>query len=365
MPTFLCRKFIVFYCRLKACFGILPLPGMNHAQLCSSLARLGNAFMEADNGNLALAKRRASAENHWFDEKSVDFALSAWKELLTEQNLQEWVQKGGLSAFVPEPKNIGIVMAGNVPLVGLHDLLCVLLSGHRARIKLSSDDSALMTFVIQELSRYSPWLEERLILVERLTDIDAIIATGSNNTSRYFEYYFRNIPHLLRKNRNSLAILTGSETEEDLFEIGKDVFTYYGLGCRNITQLLLPEGSSPTPFYDAIADHFEVLNHNKYANNYTYHRALFLLNQQKHLDNNFLLLKEDPTLYSPVGCLNYSYYKDEKDLEAYVRDHEEHIQVIVSKGSYSFHSVMPGQSQKPALDDYADGVNTLQFCVNL
>lgn len=338
---------------------------MNYTELCSSFARLGATFAEPDNGNLALAKRRASAENHWFDEKSVDHALASWHELLTEQNLQEWVKKEGLSEPFPEAKNIGIVMAGNIPLVGLHDLLCVLLSGHRAYIKLSSDDTALMSFVIQELSRYSPWLQERLVVVERLKEIDAIITTGSNNSSRYFDYYFRDIPHIIRKNKNSLAILTGTETEAELFEIGKDVFTYYGLGCRNITQLLLPEGTSPTHFYDAIADHFEVLNHNKYANNYTYHRALFLLNQQKHLDNNFLLLKEDSTLYSPVGCLNYSFYKNEKDLEKYVKDNAEQIQVIVSKGRFSFPTVLPGQAQKPALDDYADGVNTVEFCVKV
>ena len=336
---------------------------MNYTELCSSFARLGATFAEPDNGKLAFAKHRASAENHWFDEKSVDHALASWQELLTEKNLEEWVKKEGLSDPFPEPKNIGIVMAGNVPLVGLHDLLSVLLSGHRAYIKLSSDDTALMSFVIQELSRYSPWLEEHLVVVERLKDIDAIIATGSNNTSRYFDYYFRDIPHIIRKNRNSLAILTGTETEAELFEIGKDVFTYYGLGCRNITQLLLPEDTSPTHFYDAIADHFEVLNHNKYANNYTYHRALFLLNQQKHLDNNFLLLKEDSTLYSPVGCLNYSFYKNEKDLETYVKENAEQIQVIVSKGRFSFPTVPPGQAQKPALDDYADGVNTVRFCV--
>lgn len=359
------RKFILFYCRLKACFGIIPLQGMNYTQLCSSFVRLGAAFVENDNSNLALAKRKASAENHWFDEKSVDHALQSWHEVLSEQNLLDWIKKEGLNNFVEEPKNIGIVMAGNVPLVGLHDLLCVLLSGHRAYIKLSSDDTALMSYAIQELSRYSPWLEERLVVVERLKDIQAIIATGSNNSSRYFDYYFQDIPHVIRKNRNSLAILIGNETESELFEIGKDVFTYYGLGCRNITQLLLPEGTSPTHFYDAIADHFEVLNHNKYANNYTYHRALFLLNQQKHLDNNFLLLKEDSDLYSPVGCLNYSFYNSVKDLENYVNKNAEQIQVIVSKGRFSFPTVLPGQSQKPALDDYADGVNTVEFCVAL
>lgn len=338
---------------------------MNHAKLSSAFVRLGHSFKDSVNANLALAKRKAAHENLWFDEKSIEYSLNTWSECLQEIHLQQWIEKEGLDRFVDEPKNIGIVMAGNIPLVGLHDLLCVLMSGHRAYVKLSTDDTALMRFVIDELKHYDPWIDERIVVTDRLNGVQGLIATGSNNSSRYFEYYFRDIPHIIRKNRNSLAILTGDETEAEIFAIGFDIFMFYGLGCRNVTQLLLPETMSPTVFYDAIADHYEVLNHNKYANNYTYHRALFLLNQQEHLDNNFLLLKKDTQLYSPVGCLNYSFYKDIEELETYVQNNQEQIQAIVSKGSFSFPTVLPGEAQKPGLSDYADGVNPIRFCFSV
>jgi len=347
---------------LKACFGLLPLPCMNYAQLSTAFARLGNSFTDPKNAKLAMAKRKAANENLWFDEKSINHALQTWQDTLREKSIHTWIEKENLTSFAESPKKIGIVMAGNIPLVGLHDLLSVLLSGHQAYIKLSSDDTALMTYVIDELSHYDPWLAERLLVVQRLNEIDALIATGSNNTSRYFEYYFRNIPHIIRKNRNSIAILTGEESESELFELGHDVFTYYGLGCRNVTQILFPKHLTPSYFYDAIPDHYEVLNHNKYANNYTYHRALFLLNQQEHLDNNFLLLKEDWKIYSPVGCINYAYYATEAELVEHISTNAEAIQTVVSKGKFNFPTTAIGQAQKPTLSDYADGVNTIEFC---
>lgn len=350
---------------MKACFGLLPLQCMNYAQLSTAFARLGKSFVDPNNAKLALAKRKAAHENLWFDEKSINFALQSWHESLNEQQIKAWIKTEKLSAPVDSPKKVGILMAGNIPLVGLHDLVCVLLSGHHAHIKLSSDDTALMTYVLEELTHYDPWLAERIHPVERLNGVEGLIATGSNNTSRYFEYYFREVPHIIRKNRNSIAILTGEETEAELFALGHDVFTYYGLGCRNVTQLLFPKHLSPSYFYDAIADHYEVLNHNKYANNYTYHRALFLLNQQEHLDNNFLLLKEDSKVYSPVGCLNYAYYESEEELNQHIAQNTEEIQTIVSKGHFDFPTTPIGHAQKPGLGDYADGVNTLAFCFSL
>jgi len=335
---------------------------MNYAQLSTAFARLGKSFVDPNNAKLAMAKRKAANENLWFDEKSINLALQTWHDTLTEQSIQAWIKSENLDAPATEAKKIGIVMAGNIPLVGLHDLLSVLLSGHQALVKLSSDDKALMTYVIEELTHYDAWLAEHIHIVERLNDVDALIATGSNNTSRYFEYYFRNVPHIIRKNRNSIAILTGEESQEELFELGYDVFSYYGLGCRNVTQILFPKHLTPSYFYDAIPDHYEVLNHNKYANNYTYHRALFLLNQQEHLDNNFLLLKEDWKVYSPVGCINYAFYETEEELNQHITTNADAIQAIVSKGKYSFPTVAIGQAQKPKLSDYADGVNTVEFC---
>lgn len=345
--------------------AFLPLCRMNQQAIISALARLGKSFQDSTNPSLETAKRKASFENLWFDEKSINHAVEAWASVLSEEKLNNWLNEEQMDQLVPSPKVIGIVMAGNVPLVGMHDLLCVLISGNIAKIKLSNDDKALMTYVVEELQHYNDWFKEHILIADKMNGLDAIIATGSNNTSRYFEYYFKDIPGIIRKNRNSVAVLTGDESPEELFNIGHDVFMHYGLGCRNVTHLLIPQGDSPTRFYDHIADHYEVLNHNKYANNYTYHRALFLLNKQDHLDNNFLLLKEDESLYSPVGCLNYSYYSSEEELENWISSNKEQIQVIVSKGNFSFSSVAPGQAQSPGLNDYSDNVNTLKFCYSL
>lgn len=343
---------------------MLPLWRMNYREMASAFARLGKAF--GDSGNIALhqAKKAAHIENLWFDENSIDQALSAWQELLTEKTVLSWAERDNVQ--VPKNrKKVGLIAAGNIPLVGLHDLLSVLLAGQRVWIKLSKDDRTLMQFAIDQLKSYDSRFTDLINVTERLNGIDALIATGSNNTSRYFDYYFRDIPRIIRKNRNSLAVLTGTEDEQDFLELGKDIFSYYGLGCRNVTHLLFPKGTTPIPFYDAIAPFYEVLNHTKYANNYTYHRALFLLNKQEHLDNNFLLLKEDRQLYSPVGCLNYSYYSSEAELKAYVTEHIDQIQVIVSKGGFAFPTLPLGTSQMPGLTDYADGVNTLSFLKEL
>ncbi|MBI1221994.1 MAG: acyl-CoA reductase [Bacteroidetes bacterium] len=335
---------------------------MNQERLIDAICRLGQSLSDSSNPHLEMAQRQARNTNPWFDEKSIHFALEAWAKVLQKEKIQEWLASEKINGFVEKPKTIGIVMAGNIPLVGMHDLLCVLLSGHLAKVKLSEDDKPLMQFIIQELHRFDRWFQTHLLEADKLNGIDAIIATGSNNTSRYFEFYFRNIPAIIRKNRNSLAILSGDESPEELYLIGQDVFMHYGLGCRNVTHLLIPRSDSPTRFYDHIADHYEVLNHNKYANNYTYHRALFLLNKQEHLDNNFLLMKEDDSLHSPVGCLNYSYYSNLEEVQEYYASNKDSIQVVISKMDLPFATVAPGKAQMPELNDYADGVNTLDFC---
>lgn len=338
---------------------MLPLQKMK--ETINAFVQLGNDFRNTENESLKQRMQQAAFNNPWFDMRSINLALNAWGEALQKESVNEWALMENMTHFPSEPKKVGLVLAGNIPLVGLHDLLCVLAAGHHAHVKLSSDDSILMQYAIERLIHHEPSIQNRIQLVERLKEIDAIIATGSNNSSRYFEHYFAHIPHIIRKNRNSLAILTGTESAEELFLLGSDVFDYYGLGCRNVTHLLMPAGYSPATFYDAIADHYEVLNHNKYANNYTYHRALFLLNKQAHLDNNFLLLKEDEKLYSPIGCLNYSFYEYPEQAEEYVHQNAGSIQVIVSKGNFTFPTVALGQAQKPKLWDYADNINPFQF----
>lgn len=303
--------------------------------------------------------REAEIKNTWFGAKMVHQALDAWSQQLKEEKIHQL-----LSSVIPvdQPKEVGLVMAGNIPLVGLHDLICVLLSGHKAKVKMSREDEVLMGKVIG-------WLNERLDtkieVSNQLKNIDAVIATGSNNTSRYFEYYFRNIPHLIRKNRTSIAILDSNDDEYAFTELAKDVFLYFGLGCRNVGKIFIPEGFDIPRLLDAWQDWTFLSDHNKYSNNVLYHRAIYLMNQIPHLDTGFVLLKEDEGLFSPLGTVYYSRYKDIQEVKNYTNKESEHIQCIVT-GSSEFGDVVPfGKSQFPELEDFADRINTIAFLNSL
>lgn len=306
----------------------------------------------------------AKAANPWFLEENILFALGQWGETLTETNLEEF-----LSNYSLEPgdsqKTVGIVMAGNVPLVGFHDFLCVLLSGHRVLAKLSSQDRHLMPFLASILVQAEPDLSPRIQFVEGImTGYDAVIATGSNNTGRYFEHYFGKGPHIIRKNRNSVAILSGTENQAELKALGQDIFSYFGLGCRNVSKIYVPKGYDFDLFFNGIKDYGEVVNHFKYANNYDYNRAIFLMNGQVFLDNGFLLLKEDPGLSSPISVLHFSQYDPNIDPRVGLGALEGQIQCIVS-GSGRYGEIPFGQAQNPGLADYADGVDTMEFLLGL
>ena len=308
---------------------------------------------------------QAYLRNNWFTVDYVTKAVNAWADELTEVKLKKWFQPYE-TLEVPQPKKVAIIMAGNIPFVGLHDLLAVLAAGHHAVVKLSSDDTLLMKWAIDELIRIAPEWESRItILDERLPkDFDAVIATGSNNTNRYFEQYFKGKPAILRKSRTSVAVLSGNETPEDLHKLGADIFTYFGLGCRNVSKLFIPENYDIATFYEGIADYYEHINHNKYANNYTYHKAILLMNLTKHLDNNFLLLKEDEHIASPLGVLYYQKYNNLDEVKTYIEQHREEIQCVVSKQPIG-ESVPFGKAQEPELTDYADGVDTMAFLLKL
>ena len=268
----------------------------------------------------------------------------------------------------PAQKKVAVIMAGNIPLVGLHDLLCVLLCGHKALVKLSDDDKVLMTWVIEKMLELDPAMKDRIeISTERLPkDFDAVIATGSNNTNRYFEYYFKAKPSLLRKSRTSVAILTGNETPGDFLKLGADIFTYFGLGCRNVSKLYVPAGYDVTPFYEGIESFYEHINHHKYANNYTYHKAILLMNLAPHLDNNFLLLKEEEkNIASPLGVMYYEQYSSMEELQQKLEAHKDEIQCVVSKQPIGDNSVPFGKAQEPGLADYADGMDTMRFLLAL
>jgi hypothetical protein len=260
-----------------------------------------------------------------------------------------------------------LILAGNIPLVGFHDVLSVLASGHHALIKSSTQDARLIKKVLERLIAIEPAFEGSFTFVERLENFDAVIATGSNNTSRYFEYYFGKVPHIIRKNRNSVAVLTGDETTEQLYLLGHDIFDYFGLGCRNVSKLFVPKGYDLIKFFEAIEPYNSIINHHKYNNNYDYNKSIYLVNRDTHLDNSFLLLKEDKSFTSPLAVLFFEYYEDIESLEELLKQENAHIQCIVSELPLNTGNqvVTFGQSQHPQLWDYADGVDTMDFLTKL
>jgi hypothetical protein len=303
--------------------------------------------------------------NAWFTPQSVQQAVTAYGNALTEDSLEQWLNAYQLAPH--PPKKVGLILAGNIPLVGFHDVLCVLVSGNIALIKASTQDARLIKYVLQLLVAIEPAIAGHYQFIERLEGFDAIIATGSNNTSRYFEHYFGKVPNIIRKNRNSVALLTGSETTEELHMLGKDIFDYYGLGCRNVSKVLVPKGYDFIPFFEAIESYHEIGNHHKYHNNYDYNKAIYLVNRDKHLDNGFLLLKEEERLASPLAVLFYEEYEDMAAAQQWLAKQSQNIQCVVSVAHLQIDNQVVGfgQSQQPALWDYADGIDTLQFLSNL
>ncbi|MCR9065275.1 MAG: acyl-CoA reductase [Cytophagales bacterium] len=316
---------------------------------------LGDLLSDKKSENMRLEwAARAKNENAWFTEDNVMLAIeNISKCFLNEEKLRSFTKDLQKSNT---PKVVGIVAAGNIPFVGLHDLLCVLLAGHKAMIKLSSSDSVLMKLFIGKLIEIEPKFEEQIIIAERLNAADAYIATGSDNSARYFEYYFGKKPSIIRKNRSSIAVLDGSESTMDLRNLGNDIFRYFGLGCRNVSKLYVPHGYKFDTFFEAIEYWNTIQIHHKYNNNYDYNKSIYLVNGDKHLDNGFLLLKEDQRLVSPLAVVFSEEYKNKTELDQKLGLYKDKIQCIVG------HSYIPfGQSQTPQLKDYADGINTLEF----
>lgn len=328
------------------------------SQIIELLVKLGSTLNE-QNAPLNAAIRRTYNENNWLTPENYAQAIIHWVELLTEENLLTFTSAYG---YASTPKSVGIIMAGNIPLVGFHDLLCVLLSGNKAVVKPSSDDKYVIEYICKALKEMG--LKERIEIVEKLSDIDAVIATGSNNSHRYFQHYFKHLPSLLRKNRKSIAVIDGSETDTDLKLLADDIFTYYGLGCRNVSLVLVPESYNVTSLLDHLMIKKEVGDHNKYANNYTYHRAMYLMNQVEHLDMGFCLVREQLDLNVPLACLYYSYYKNVSEVETFIKEQQENIQCVVGNYSHS-QTVSFGMSQNPDLQSFADNVDTMKFLNNL
>lgn len=302
--------------------------------------------------------RLAEIKNPWFTQENIKTSLLAWSAQLTEANLELWLKESSPSK---NPKTVAIIMAGNIPFVGFHDLISVLASGHKALLKLSSDDEVLMGLVVEAFYQVDAIYRELIAIVDGpMKNFDAVIATGSDNTARYFDYYFGKYPHIIRKNRTSLAVITGKESRSTLESLGKDIFTYFGMGCRNVSHLLVPKGYDFGDFFEAMFGHGHLINHNKYVNNYEYHKAIFLLELIPFLDNNFLMIRENQELFSPLSVVHYSYYDSADDITNYILDNSGKIQCVVGDNYLPF-----GKAQQPQLWDYADELNTLEFLATL
>lgn len=305
----------------------------------------------------------AEENNAWFTKDNILFALESWSEALQVDNLQQWIQKETIMA--KEPKTVAIVMAGNIPLVGFHDFLSVLISGHRVLVKQSSNDKNLLPFLAKFIEYTDESFKGKIAFTEdKLENFDAVIATGSNNTARYFEYYFRGKPSIIRKNRNSVAVIQGNETDQDFTALSEDIFRYFGLGCRSVSKLYVPQEFDFDAFFRGMYHKSELINNKKYANNYDYNKAVYLMSEFDILENGFLMIKEDTSFASPIASVFYEYYDNPVDLKIKLHEERDKIQCVVAKG-FIDNEVPFGQTQLPQLWDYADGINTLDFLANI
>jgi len=307
---------------------------------------------------------RQKAYNGWFIKENVLNSITEIGASLSKENLSKWVSTYPIKDI--SEKEVGVIMAGNIPLVGFHDMLCVLITGNKIQAKLASGDNTLIRKIAEILFEIEPTLSGKISFTEKLQNFDAVIATGSNNTSRYFKQYFGKHPHIIRKNRNSVAIVNENDGIEEFKKLGKDIFQYYGLGCRSVSKIYFPKGYRIDTFFESILDDFQdVTQNNKYANNYDYNKAVYLMGNNQLLDNGFLLLKEDEGLNSPVGVLNYEYYNSISELEQYLEKRKDEIQCVVSGKNTSTKTIGFGQAQCPKLNDYADGIDTVNFLLKL
>jgi hypothetical protein len=322
------------------------------------MVQLGD-YLSSGSSELDAVKVNASQKNSWFIPRFIDFALSGIAgQYLQRSKLEAWMRKYSLPA-ARVPKNVGIVMAGNIPAVGFHDFLCTFLAGQDMTLKLSSKDEVLISHLVEKLKSWEPALKKHIQIKDMLKGCDAYIATGSNNSARYFQYYFRRYPHIIRYNRTSVAWLEGDESREELERLSDDVFLYFGLGCRNVTKLYVPEGYDFIPLLEAFKRYSFLKDFHHYSNNFDYNLSLALLNKSPYMTNEMVLLLDRESVFSPIGVLHYERYEQGKEIKDFLHD-DDNIQCIVGRRYLPF-----GSSQKPSLDDYADGVDTMRFLNSL
>ena len=337
-------------------------------QRIEALHSLGRRLERPDEFLEALMKR-TEFHNGWFTLPAQQRALrSITKQFLDGNYLREWTANyPQLSAPAPRPpRTVGLVLAGNIPLVGMHDLVSVFMAGHRALIKLSSKDPYVLPYLIRLLGEVDERTRPYFRISENLAGFDAIIATGSNNSSRYFEAYFGKYPHIIRRGRNAVAVLSGEESREELLALGDDIFSYYGLGCRNVSKLYVPDGYDFDALLDVLHEWKTLQNHTKWKNNFDYNFAVLMLNKERFHHNGAVIVREDEGMASHIAGLYFTTYTNLGDVARELRARSEEIQLIVARpGTLDLPTVEFGHAQQPALTDYADGVDTLAFLAAL
>jgi hypothetical protein len=333
---------------------------MNLQERIQSLEKWGQDIANISGESRAALFQKVNNKNGWFTPESSNQAIAGILTWFKPGVLEAWTKNYELPNGFTK-KSVGLVMAGNIPLVGFHDFLCVLISGNVARVKLSSQDDVLLPYLTDLLVKTDSRWATQFSFEERLNTVDAVIATGSDNSARYFEYYFRDKPKIIRKNRTSVGIIMGEENPDEFSALSKDVFTFYGLGCRNVSKIFIPEGFELKVLIEAFQSNAEIGNHNKYANNYDYQRAIRLISQKAFLDSGFFLLEKSEDMVSPISVIYYETYTTQKHLTQLLESKTEKIQCIVSARAWYKGSIPFGDAQTPALNDYADGVDTMKF----
>lgn len=329
-----------------------------------ALVQLGQHLQQEDEYREAVI-HRAHFNNQWFTKANQRKSIAAIaKSFLEESKLRSWLADYPIGTV--EPKKIALVLAGNIPLVGFHDVLCVFLSGHHAQIKLSEKDQYLLPYIFRALKQIDERTEGYFTIVDQLKGFDAVIATGSNNSSRYFEAYFSKFPNIIRKNRNAIAVLSGAETTEELKAFGEDVFQYFGLGCRNVSKIYVPQGYNFEPLLEALHEYKEIVLNNKYKNNFDYNYAILVLNKVEYMANGCIILQENKAIASHIAGMHYEFYEELKEVEKEIENRKAEIQLVVAQSGLLKIPTFPlGTAQSPGLADYADGVDTMNFLLGL
>lgn len=331
----------------------------------SSLAK----WMKTHPDELELARLKSEKENPWFTEREVKNALAGISDFLLEpEKLHKWLMRYRIANA--NPKHLGIILAGNIPAVGFHDILCAYISGHITQVKLSQKDKHIIPALIHQLNSFDPNALRQIKFVDKLHHLDALIATGTNNSSRYFNYYFKDIPRLIRKNRNSIALIDSTISDKEIKQLGRDVFDYYGLGCRSVSQILVPTDFDTNRLFDQWDSYQYVMDNTKYENNFKYNYAISMMNRELFKTNNFLIMKESEDIASRISCVHIHRYSSGDEVINYCNRKEEEIQIVVSNQmNFDVQIKSPlvaiGKGQQPGPEDYADGVDTMKFLIEL